>query len=97
MKQKFVIAVILLIVCVAGFLGYGFYLNYRSNSIIVKQMENRKIQISAAKVAVRDIHPTYHLDNITFTANNTFDVVAKVDGTIEELFVKKKFCGQSRR
>lgn len=89
MKQKFVIAVILLIVCVAGFLGYGFYLNYRSNSIIVKQMENRKIQISAAKVAVRDIHPTYHLDNITFTANNTFDVVAKVDGTIEELFVKK--------
>ena len=89
MKQKFLIAVILLIVCVVGFLGYGFYLNYRSNSIIVRQMEKRKLQVNAVRVTMQDIHPLYRLPNVAFMASDTFDVVAKVDGVIEELYIKK--------
>jgi len=71
----------------AAFIGYGTYLNAKSNSYIETMLASRAVSLSGIAVSYRDLYPVLYLDNIGLRARMQADAIAHIDGLIEELYV----------
>ena len=89
MKKFFIIAVGIIMASVLLLVGYGAYLNYRSEKVIATRMENRVISLEGSKAERRSIMPVWNLGSVNLTAENVSDVVSRQEGIIDELFVRK--------
>jgi RND family efflux transporter MFP subunit len=73
----------------ASFLGYGVYLNETSNSHIETMLAERAVGLSGIEVSYRDIRPELYLDYIGLRAGKQADVIAEIEGLIEEIYVSQ--------
>ena len=63
---------------IVGLLGYGVYLNERSENQITLRMNERSLPLHGVKVATRNIYPVFKLDFINFYSNEMVDVTALI-------------------
>ena len=61
MNRYFFIAMSLVLVLVTALIGYGVYVNYAGESVIVERMNHREVVVSAAAVQKREIKAQYEL------------------------------------
>ena len=72
-----------------GLMLLGVYINYRGESQISKRMEDRALLLRGTTVSQREIYPRIEIPVITIHADNMTDVIALVDGQINNLLVEK--------
>lgn len=89
MKKLFAIAVGVIIVVSLLMVGYGAFLNYKSEKIIDVQMSNRKLKLEGSKVKERIILPVWEKESLRLSAGNMIDAISRLEGTVEEVFVKE--------
>ena len=89
MKRYFYIGIAVIMVLALCMVGYGAWLNYSDENQISRRMDNRILQLSAAKVAYRDIHPSVELPAVRFSSESMTDAVALTDGRIIAWNVEK--------
>ncbi len=89
MKRNFIIALAVVVLLALSIIGYGLYVNYKSESVITERMNSRSIVVSAAEVKPRTFKAIYELDEVVFNARNGTDVIAKVDGIITQNYMHK--------
>lgn len=88
MKRNFYIGIGLVVILIAALLSYGIYLNQKSENQIVERMNERRLQLRGAVVAVRTIYPVVYPDVIRFYSNQMVDVTALIEGKINKIFVE---------
>lgn len=89
MNKYFFIAMSLVLVLVTALIGYGIYVNYAGESVILERMNHREIVVSTAAVQKREIKAQYEFAEATFEAENSVDVIAKVNGVISNRILHK--------
>ena len=89
MKKYFIIAMTAVLLLVAALIGYGIYVNYAGESVILERMNNREVMVSAAVAKPRPVMAEYGFPEATFEAEHSADVIAKVDGVISTKLLHK--------
>ena len=89
MRKNFYIAMAVVVILIVGLLGYGVYLNERSENQITLRMNERSLPLHGVKVATRNIYPVFKLDFINFYSNEMVDVTALIEGKVNRLFVEQ--------
>ena len=86
--KKFYFAVTLVVLSLSvAFIGYGMYLNSVSNSHIETMLASRAVSLSGIRVSYRSLYPELYLAHINMRTKNQADIIAEIDGLIEELHV----------
>ena len=89
MKKGFYVGLGIIIVLILSLLGYGFYLNQRSENQITERMNERRLPLHGAKVTTRSIYPVFKMDLLNFYSNEMVDATALVNGRINKFFVER--------
>ena len=89
MKKYFYLGIAIILIMALAIVGYGAWLNYSDEHQIANRMDNRKVQLSGATVARRQLHPTLTLPAVRFTSENMADAVALTEGRITHWQVGK--------
>ena len=89
MNRYFFIAMSLVLVLVTALIGYGVYVNYAGESVILERMNHREVVVSAAAVQKREIKAQYEFAEATFEAEKAADVIAKVNGVLVNRILHK--------
>jgi RND family efflux transporter MFP subunit len=87
MKAFFIAAMTVIIVLSGAFVGYGIYLNQVSSSHIETMTASRAVNVHGIRVSSREIRPESVLDYMNLQTELAADVVAQIDGTIQEFAV----------
>jgi RND family efflux transporter MFP subunit len=87
MKKFYFSAILLILTLSASFIGYGVYINKSSDSYIDTMMQSRAVSLTGLEIAYRDLYPEIYLDYIGLRGRNQADVIAQIDGMIEEMYV----------
>lgn len=91
MKKYFLTAMVMVLILSVALIGYGIFINYKGENVIIDRMNNQAISVHVSKVGYRDINPYYEVANAALEPTNATDVIAKVDGIIsEQLLFKNK-------
>lgn len=89
MKKAFFTATALIILSAVLLVGYGIFLNYKSESVISTLTANRMTKLDGARVTTRVITPVTEKDDILLAADKLTDASAILSGTIQEVYVSK--------
>ena len=89
MKKYFYIAMTMVIILSLTIIGYGIFVNYKGESIILERMNNRSIMVNATTVKMRQINARYEFPEASMYSRQSVDVIAKVDGVITRKFTHK--------
>lgn len=89
LKRLYLIALAMAVILSLSLIGYGIYINYQGESIIADRMSNRAIEVSAAEVKQRELHPQYEFSEAIMEAREVADVIARVDGIITQSYSHK--------
>ncbi len=89
MKKYFYLGIAIILVMALAIVGYGAWLNYSDEHQIARRMDSRTVQLSGAKAAQRQLHPTLTLPAVRFTSENMADAVALTEGRIMHWQVDK--------
>lgn len=89
MKKYYLTAMALVIVLAISLIGYGIFVNYEGESVIMDRMNNRAIVVSGAQAQQRSINAQYEFEQATMGSRQSADVIAKVDGVISNLRIHK--------
>ncbi|MCI7613674.1 MAG: efflux RND transporter periplasmic adaptor subunit [Selenomonadaceae bacterium] len=89
MKKYFYIAMTMVIILSLTIIGYGIFVNYKGESIILERMNNRSIMVNATTVKMRQINARYEFPEASMYSRQSVDVIAKVDGVITRKFIHK--------
>ena len=87
MKKFYFAATFVILALSAAFVGYGIYLNVTSASYIETMLASRAVSLSGIRVSHRDLYPEIRLDYVSLRTRMQADVIAQIDGQIEELYV----------
>lgn len=87
MKKMFFIAIGVVIVFLCLLVGYGAFLNYKSEKVIDIQMANRILKLEGAKVRQRMLLPVWERESLRLSAEKMTDAISRLEGTVEEVFV----------
>jgi RND family efflux transporter MFP subunit len=89
MKKIYGVAMVLIIFMALAIVAWGAWLNYSDEDQIANRMDNRRVEVTAAKAARREFAPTISLDAVRFVSDNMTDAVALTDGRILNWQVEK--------
>lgn len=89
MKKYFLVAMTMVIILSLTIIGYGIFVNYKGESVILERMNNRSVIVNTAVVQTREINPQYEFSETSFHARQSVDVIAKVDGVISRKYTHK--------
>lgn len=89
MKKHFYVGIVIILALSFGLVAYGGYLNYNDEHQIANLMEERSIQLTAAKAEKRYLRPTVSPDAIKLYSESMTDAVALIDGRITKILVAK--------
>lgn len=89
MKKYFLVAMTMVIILSLTIIGYGIFVNYKGESVILERMNNRSVIVNTAAVQTREINPQYEFSETSFHARQSVDVIAKVDGVISRKYTHK--------
>ena len=89
MKKIYGVAMVLIIFMALAIVAWGAWLNYSDENQIANRMDNRSVEVTAAKAARREFAPTISLDAVRFVSDNMTDAVALTDGRILNWQVEK--------
>ena len=89
MKKIYGVAMVLIIFMALAIVAWGAWLNYSDENQIANRMDNRSVEVMAAKAARREFAPTISLDAVRFVSDNMTDAVALTDGRILSWQVEK--------
>ncbi|MDD7678793.1 MAG: biotin/lipoyl-binding protein, partial [Anaerovibrio sp.] len=89
MKKYFYIAMIMVIIMALTIIGYGIFVNYKGESVILERMNNRSVIVNATTVKIRQIHAQYEFPEASMYSRQSVDVIAKVDGVITKKYTHK--------
>ena len=89
MKKIYGVAMVLIIFMALAIVAWGAWLNYSDENQIANRMDNRRVEVTAAKAARREFAPTISLDAVRFVSDNMTDAVALTDGRILNWQVEK--------
>ena len=89
MKKIYGVAMVLIIFMALAIVAWGAWLNYSDENQIANRMDNRSVEVTAAKAARREFAPTISLDAVRFVSDNMTDAVALTDGRILSWQVEK--------
>jgi len=88
MRKTFYLGMTVIVVVILCLLGYGVYLNQRSENIITERMSDRRLPLKGAKAQVRNLHPLVKMDLINLYSNQITDVVSLIEGQVVREFVQ---------
>ena len=89
MKRLYMVGLVLILLIVIALVSYGAYLNKSGETQITERMESRTIPLHGAKVKFREIYPGLLLETVNLHSEDMADVVALIDGRVEQIFVDK--------
>lgn len=89
MKKYFLAAMAMAIVLSLTIIGYGIFVNYKGESVILERMNNSSVIVNTAAVKIREINPRYEFPETSFHSQQSVDVIAKVDGVISRKYTYK--------
>lgn len=89
LKKYFYIAMIMVIIMALTIIGYGIFVNYKGESVILERMNNRSVVVNATTVKMRQINARYEFPEASMYSRQSVDVIAKVDGVITRKFIHK--------
>ena len=89
MKKIYGVAMVLIIFMALAIVAWGAWLNYSDENQIANRMDNRRVEVTAAKAVRREFAPTISLDAVRFVSDNMTDAVALTDGRILSWQVEK--------
>ena len=89
MKKIYGVAMVLIIFMALAIVAWGAWLNYSDENQIANRMDNRRVEVTAAKAVRREFAPTISLDAVRFVSDNMTDAVALTDGRILNWQVEK--------
>ena len=89
MKKLYFAAITLVLVISASLFGYGVFLNVASEKHITTVLEQRAVSLKGARAAYRSIRPEIQLDVAGFNTTGMMDAIAKIDGTVKDVYVRK--------
>lgn len=89
MRKLFFIAVSTIIIAAILLVGYGAFLNYKSEKVIDIRMANRVLNLEGAKAEKRILLPLWERESLRLSAENMTDAISRLEGTVEEVFVKQ--------
>ena len=89
MKKIYGVAMVFIIFMALAIVAWGAWLNYSDENQIANRMDNRRVEVMAAKAVRRQFAPTISLDAVRFVSDNMTDAVALTDGRILSWQVEK--------
>ena len=89
MKKLYLVGLVIILMMAISLISYGAYLNKTDENQISMRMEERKIPLQGARAKFRSLKPVFVLDTINLNSESMADVVALIDGRIENSFVQK--------
>lgn len=89
MKRYFYTGIVLIVLIIAGLLGYGVYLNQRGENRIAERMENNRLPLVGFVVKERELSPLYSVELVNLYSDEMTDVIALTSGRITDEFVEK--------
>ncbi|MGM9540548.1 hypothetical protein, partial [Anaerovibrio sp.] len=89
MKRYFYIAMTMVIIMSLTIIGYGIFINYKGESVILERMNNRSVIVNATTVKMRNINAQYEFPEASMSSRQSVDVIAKADGVITRKFTHK--------
>lgn len=89
MKYYFYTGALLIVLIVAGLLGYGVYLNQRGENLIAQRMENNRLPLVGVIAKEREITPVFDFELVNLYSDEMTDVVALTSGRITKELVEK--------
>lgn len=89
MKKLFGLGIAIILLLAAAIVAWGAWLNYSDENQIARRMDSRKVELTAARAAVREFAPTIELEALRFGSKNMADAVALTDGRIVTWHVGK--------
>ena len=89
MKKIYGVAMVFIIFMALAIVAWGAWLNYSDENQIANRMDNRRVEVMAAKAVRRQFAPTISLEAVRFTSDNMADAVALTDGRILHWYVNK--------
>ncbi len=89
MKKYFYTAMIMVIIMSLTIIGYGIFVNYKGESVILERMNNRSVIVNATTVKMRNINAQYEFPEASMYSRQSVDVIAKADGVIVRKFTHK--------
>lgn len=87
MKKIFFIAIGIVIVFLCLLVGYGAFLNYKSEKVIDIKMANRILKLEGVKVRQRMLLPVWERESLRLSAEKMTDAISRLEGTVEDVFV----------
>ena len=89
MKKIYGVAMVFIILMALAIVAWGAWLNYSDENQIANRMDNRRVEVTAAKTVRRQFAPTISLDAVRFSSSSMADAVALTDGRILSWHVNK--------
>ena len=89
MKKLYFAAITLILLISASLFAYGIFLNVASEKHITAVLEQRAVSLKGARAAYRNIRPEIYLDTAGFDTAGMMDAMAKIDGTVKDVYVRK--------
>lgn len=89
MKNYYFAALFIIIVLAVSFVGYGIYLNSRSNTYITTTQARRMINVAGFIAEVREIYPESLLGTIALETEHMVDATTQIEGTITAITVEQ--------
>ena len=89
MKRNFIIAMGIIIALAVALIGYGVFLNYRSDNIITNMLDKKKVSLQGALVGQKEILPTVRKNDIYLSSDNLSDAISRSEGSIVEMDIHK--------
>ena len=89
MKKIYGVAMVFIIFMALAIVAWGAWLNYSDENQIANRMDNRRVEVMAAKAVRRQFAPTISLEAVRFASDNMADAVALTDGRILRWYVNK--------
>ena len=88
-KKYFFLGMGIIILVSIMLIGYGAYLNKSSESKIADRMEDRALEVQAAKAVTRKLSPSVKLSRANMTSDDMADAVALINGKINSVPKKR--------
>lgn len=89
MKKIYGVAMVFILLMALAIVAWGSWLNYSDENQIANRMDNRRVEVTAAKAVRRQFAPAISLDAVRFVSKNMTDAVALTDGRIQSWHVEK--------
>jgi len=89
MKKIYGVAMMFILLMALAIVAWGTWLNYSDENQIANRMDNRRVEVTAAKAVRRQFAPAISLDAVRFASRNMTDAVALTDGRILSWHVNK--------